>query len=55
MQIYMENLQNNFIWEAKFLSRPDFSEKKKKKQHLTLNKWDAARTNWVSSARITQQ
>lgn len=32
MQIYMENLPNNFIWDAKFLSRPDFSEKKKKKK-----------------------
>lgn len=49
-------LKNCLIWDAKFLSKSDFSVcKENQGKHLALSKLDAQWTNWVSSARITQQ
>lgn len=49
-------LKNCLIWDAKFLSKSDFPAcKENKGKHLALNKLHAQWTNWLSSARITQQ
>lgn len=63
-EFYVKHLHRNLpdflksclIWDAKILSKSDFSVcKENKGKHLALNKLDAQWNNWVLSARTTQQ